>query len=511
MKNWHIFIIFATLVIFLRIPFISEYLYFPDSVIYALGMEKFDLTRDAPSAPGCIGYAAMGKFFNNFTKDTNRSLVFIGMLFSSLGCGVTYILGKEIFGKKAGMGASLLFLTSPLIWYFGEIAMPVTCNLFFSTLVAFFSYMAYTRKRLIYIVASAVSLGIGASFRQDILIFMLPLWIFAAMRKPLRNALPGLVVFLISCLIWIVPSSASAGGFFPYLNLCKERISGGGGHASYMTFSNIFEKKMHINNYLFTLITALFLGFIPFAWNLGRIFNPKAIIRDKRIKFLIVWILPSFIYMNLVGGGRGYSFSHIAAIFICAGLALEIIRSDFSDAGFPRLGENVLIILIIAITGVNIFFFLYDPHPLDTWLGNSWFRSADIRKHDEMLKIKLEYIKDNYPVDDSIIFVGAPKQTFWHVFYYLPSYRVYQPSGVYWKGTFMEMAYRHERTILDGPLLQIPQDIKNIIFFDEDLYPHIRAKRKIEKIALDKNHFLYAVRPGAQKNIKLEPGCLEVF
>ena len=511
---WLLPIILVLLTISLRIPFMSRWLYHMDSVIYALSMEKFDFMQGTPPAPGYIGYIYLGKIFCYFIQDANKSLVLIGIFFSVLSCGMLYLLGKEMFGKRNGFIAALLLITSPLVWFFGEIALSAISGLFFSSMVAFFSYRAILhRGKLSPIILSAVFLGIGASFRQDLLIFIFPLWFFAIWRRPFKQILLGLSILFISSLIWIIPSSIAAGGLMPYFTLCRERLFGYAGHFSYMTTTNIFLKKAHIYNYFITILTSVFLGIVPFVYCSGRFFNPLTIIRDKKIRFLIIWILPSFIYINLVGGGPGYCFVHLPALFIYIGMAIEVIYYDFKKAGFIRLGKSVLTSTIILILGVNVFFFLYyDPNPEKRWMGNSWFRNSDIRKHDDMLGIKLRYIKERFSPEDSLIFTGVSKQTYWPVFYYLPSYRVCQPDRVYWQSdTFMKVAHRHKRSSITGPLFRMPGGIKNIIFFDEDICPYIKSRRPPKKILLEKGYSLYLLPVSGERNIRLDFHNLEVF
>lgn len=510
MYNRYILILLILLAIFTRLPFMSQRLYYVDSVGYALGMEKIDFSKSAPAAPGCIGYIYFGKVLYYFMQDANRSLVFVAVLFTALGCSTLYLLGKTMFGMVNGIIAALLLLTSPLVWFFGEIALPVISNLFFSTLIALFCYRVIVTSRLSPVIFSSISLGIGASFRQDILVFMAPLFFFSICRRPLWQIFLAVLIVIVISLIWFVPSCILAGGIIPYITLCKERIFGEAGHISYMTVTNIFVKKMHLRNYLMTLLTAIFLGILPFIWYLGRFFNPLTISRDRNIQFITIWILPSFIYMNLVGGNRGYSFVHLSAIFIYLGLALESIYRDFRDAGFIRFGKAVFFTTIVSIIVVNIFFFFHDPHPGKKWMGSTWFRNIDIRRHDEMLEVKLRYIEENFSPQDSIIFAGGSKQTYWSLLYYLPEYRVCQPSRVFWQVDTMEFARYHRRKIVKGEYVDI-SEVKDVIFFDEDIYSYIKTSGTVKKIVLDKGYAIYLLHVTGERYIKLGHRNIEIL
>ena len=75
----------------------------------------------------------------------------------------------------------------------------------------------------------------------------------------------------------------------------------------------------------------------------------------------------------------------------------------------------------------------------------------------------------------------------------------------------MEMAYGRMRIQLQGPVYEIPEGIKNIIFFDEEIYPYIKSPRPVERIVLEKGYSLYLFRITGERKIKLDLHNLEIL
>jgi hypothetical protein len=494
LKDWHIFLFLCAATILTRILFASDLLYFNDSVIYSLAMEKFDLAGGTPPAPGYIGYVALGRLINFFVKDANRSLVWIGILMSSFAAGTAYLIGKNMYSRSIGLITALLLISSPLVWFFGEIAISSITNLFFGALVAFLCFKIIMTKKERYIILSGIALGIGAAMRQDLLIFMFPLWLFSLKDCSKKKIFTGLLTVLAVCQIWFIPTAVSCGGIKEYLSLCHKRIFGPAGHASYVTAKNIF--KEYIKGYTITLVTATFLGFIPFIYYLGRFFTPLNIMKNRRVQFIIIWILPSFIYINLVGGGRGYYFAHLIAIFLYVAAAIRGIGRDVMETGLRRTGKIIPYALIISIVIVNICVFTYDSNPEGTWEWYSWYKANDIKKRDELLGSKINYIRNNYNPQDTIIFSGGPQQTYFMATYYLPQFTIYQPSAVFWKSESSYMSLgraRRYKEINTDPYFEIPTGIKKIVFFDEDIIRYYKNEL-VEKIGVGKGYHLFCVR-----------------
>src|SRR4030067_3107297 len=106
-----------------RIPWTSKLLYHWDSVQFALALKKYDITLHQPHPPGYFLYVMLGRLLNLFINDADTFFVSISLIFSGLAVAAIYHLGKEIFDKNIGVIAAAIALTSPNLWFHGEVAL----------------------------------------------------------------------------------------------------------------------------------------------------------------------------------------------------------------------------------------------------------------------------------------------------------------------------------------------------------------------------------------------------
>ncbi len=162
-----------------------------DSVQFALALEKYDITVHQPHPPGYFLYVMLGRLVNFFIKDANSTFIFISILFSGLAVVTIYYLGKEIFDKKTGVIAALIALTSPNLWFHGEVALTYVVEAFFSSFVALLCWRILKGEHK-YLWLSVIALGIAGGIRQNTIVFLLPLWLFSVKGVPLRKIIASL-------------------------------------------------------------------------------------------------------------------------------------------------------------------------------------------------------------------------------------------------------------------------------------------------------------------------------
>ncbi|MCE7699054.1 MAG: glycosyltransferase family 39 protein [Methanobacterium paludis] len=176
-SNLLIAIFLTILTVVTRVPFVSKYLFEWDSVNFALSFNKYDIAMQQPQSPGYILYVYLGKVVNSIFHDPNTTMVFISIVFSILTVLLVYFLAKQILSQKIAIISALLLIFSPIFWFYGEITTIYPVESFLAVLIVYTSYQILRGKtRFIYI--SALTLGIAGGFRQELIIFMLPLWLY---------------------------------------------------------------------------------------------------------------------------------------------------------------------------------------------------------------------------------------------------------------------------------------------------------------------------------------------
>ena len=209
-----LFLFLAT--ILTRIPFTSKMLYHMDSIQFALALEHFDVTVHQPHPPGYFLYVMLGRLFNFFIRDPNTTFITISILFSALTVVVVYYLGKELFDSKCALIAALFAITSPNLWFHGELALSYAVEAFFSVFIAFLCWKIYNGKEN-YIWLLAIVVAIAGGIRQNTPVFLFPLCLFSVWKLPLRKILASVCLFAGSTLLWFVPMTRMTGGLNAYM------------------------------------------------------------------------------------------------------------------------------------------------------------------------------------------------------------------------------------------------------------------------------------------------------
>jgi len=200
-----------------RLPFKSKVLYCWDSVQFALATEKFDVSLYQPHPPGYILYVALAKLLNLLTSNPNLSLILINIIFSGLTVVCLFYLTQKIsftslplptqialtrsMHSQKGLKPSTtslplptliafssasLFIFSPIFWFNGEVALPYVMESLFSLLVALVCYEIIWGKD--YFILSSILLGLAGGVRQNLILFLFPLWLYALILGARRES-----------------------------------------------------------------------------------------------------------------------------------------------------------------------------------------------------------------------------------------------------------------------------------------------------------------------------------
>jgi hypothetical protein len=366
------------LVVITRIPFASKFLYEWDSVNFAIALDKYDILLHQPQPPGYILFVGLGKVFNQFSPDANTTLVFMSILFSTLTVILVYYLGKQLFSRNVAITGAILLIFSPIFWFYGEIATIYPSEAFLAILIAYTSYQTLKGSRN-FLYLSAIALGLAGGFRQDLIPFMSPLWLFCLLypardnyQNMVKRTMPALVVMGLSILTWLLPTIFLAGGLESYLN------SSGHFSASFKTSSVLFGASL-LNHLLMDGMLASWLmiglgflgGFLILLFIILKresILN-KGVFKKPKFIFMSLWILPSFLFLLFIPLSKpGYTLTFLPALALILGYVIITFSRDISHKFNISLKSVFTTILLIYII-LNSVYFLY-PYNLNeesTW------------------------------------------------------------------------------------------------------------------------------------------------
>ena len=493
-----VILFFSTIVS--RLPFTSKLLYDLDSVQFALGTNEYNITLHQPHPPGYIVYVMLGKLLNIFTHDANISFVIISIIFSALMVVIIYYLGMLLFTKEIGVLSALIALTSPSIWFHGEVSLGYIVEAFFCVLIALLCWKVLQGQHK-YIYASAIFLALAGGVRQNTMVFLFPLWLFSIRNVPIRKILISALLFMAVVSIWLVPMIILSGGLANYraaVNELWERVSD----------SRAIFKIGFLPVYVLHLLCLI--KFTTYGLGIGVGFlgvHLYSIIRkgawaykfeslgswllDTKSIFFMVWLIPSVLFFMIVfihPENVGYSLFFIPGLTIL--LANSLIRCSDICGKLILKGDHHSRVFVKSFAALiiisNALVFLLFPTHVSV---------SEIRNHEKNLQGVTSYVRDNFSPDDVVVFTDDLHYLgFRHAMYYLPDYKVFQTRlmgsypemGIFWgvnQHTYFSRNVRIPKGVKHCLILTHPSILKEQIMKMEN----ILSPKEMELTALPDN------------------------
>lgn len=234
----------------------------------------------------CI-VALLSKATGSITEVTARLPSVLGAFGTVL---VTYSLGKSLFGRRAGLLAALILACTPKFYHYTRaVRLDVVYTFFVTSALASF-YYGYTYKQRTYLFLSGSMIALAALTKGPLTLYFPAaiIFLYLAYCHDLRflvsrNCLLGVVVLLLTILVWVIPACMEGGcnyinGFIPN-NITK-----------YATKSAEWDVPLEY-------LGDVFIGAAPWAlffpMVLYHYFSSGA--RHKETTFLLIWMSVIFL------------------------------------------------------------------------------------------------------------------------------------------------------------------------------------------------------------------------
>ncbi len=406
--GWLLSIGFLAITAVSRIPFRSEMLFAWDSANFAFALDEYNVAFHQPQPPGYPLYVASAKLLYSLGIDANMSYVLLSLIASSLAVWCLFLLGWRLYGLQTAIVAALLLVTSSVFWSNGVVAYPYAFLALFSTLVLLLVTETKLGPRNL-IVPAAFVLALGAGFRPELLLFLLPVWLYAWWGRSLRSLFGGIAVLLAVVLAWAVPTVQLSGGWEAYVRASSEYY---GFWAGQSAGPIAYLKSVLDNTRLLAavLYNGIGLALLPIIYFLGRYFSPQQVVRDSRTRIVLLWMIVPFVfYMLVYVGNPGHVLSFLPALLIYAALAMRGFARDCEQAyrflmtqrGMVttaltphRVSLGITTVLVAAIAISNVLLFLF---------ATGQGRYQEIRHIDEILTKQVRYIALNHAPEQTLI------------------------------------------------------------------------------------------------------------
>lgn len=173
-----------------RWPYRSHALFSWDSANFALAVDRIDIAAHRPHPPGYLGYVFAARALRPLTGSVNGALVVWNLLVTILAAALVALFAWEVNeGPRrawAAAAAWAVLVTSPLLWFYGEIAEIYPSELFVSLLVAYAASRAL-RGRPHALEWCAAAIAVAVLFKMTAAVFLLPLIGYAWTASPARG------------------------------------------------------------------------------------------------------------------------------------------------------------------------------------------------------------------------------------------------------------------------------------------------------------------------------------
>lgn len=415
-SEWLVCVLLFVLTAISRVPFRSHILYSWDSVNYAFGMRHFDVLTEQPQPPGYIVYVWLARLVDALAHDANAAMVLISIVAGALAAVALYLLGRLLFGRAAALAAAVLLSTSPLFWFYGDIALPHTLD---AALILIALWLLYRTRRgepdMIW--PAAVVLALAGGVRPQTLVFLAPVTAFAVWRAGWWRLLGAVLVGATLCLGWVLPLIGSAGGLRPYLHKLSTYSARFEVDTSLLRGAGLAGLQHNVGKLvtytLFACAAALLPLLVYAALRASRhrcadLEGPPP--APGRSLFLVLWAAPPLLYYTIVQmGQQGMILIFLPIAFLLAGAAAA------------RLATGRRFWLALACLGVlNAGVFILLPAQPPGLRGQHLPVSQTIRDNDRYYSLRFADIRSRFTAQSTAVVADNWR----HVEYYLPGYEL---------------------------------------------------------------------------------------
>jgi hypothetical protein len=386
-------LLLALLVLLTRLPLRSRLLYHWDSINFAFALERFDIAEGQPHAPGYLLYVLLGRAAAWLSGDAQRGFVLLAILGSVLAVVALHELGRRLWDERTGTVAALLLLSSPLFWFYGEIALPHTLDALLVIVAATLCWRVWSGENRIALLL-ALWLGLAGGVRQQSLVFLLPLAIVACWRLPWRIKLGAALLLLVVVLAWLLPLFALTGGMTRYLAIVRAYAELFDRPTSLLLGAGWAGLRHNLDKLMRYTAWAWAIGSVPALlgiWLARR--SAWMIVRDRRCWLLALWAVPCLLFYTLIHmGQQGLIFVYLPILLLLSA------RGALAIAARWRWGYALIAACILG----NGLLYLFAPATLLP--GRLKVLSqATIREQDRLLAAQIAAVRSDLPPNAALL------------------------------------------------------------------------------------------------------------
>ena len=409
---WAVITLFG-LTIISRIPFRSQILYHWDSVNFSYAMREFSVAKEQPQPPGYIVYVWLCRVVDLLFGDPQVTMVWISVIASALAVVALFYLGRAMFNTRVGLIAALFLATSPLFWFYGEIALPHSLDMLLVIVGLWWLYETMKGQHR-YLYPAIAVFAVAGGVRQQTLVFLAPMILFALRKIGRKQFLIASALGVAICLLWFVPLAAASGGVGAYLETMSTFADPFNATTSVLMGAGWWGVRRNLRKLTMYTLFGSSATLLPLAAYVAlKLWKREWTPFGEKIFFFALWLAPTMIFYTFIHmGQQGLILIFLPALLLWAARALTGL--------LQKASRQTMAVATIAVLVINIGIFLLAP---EQPLGGDRLRlltRSTLLNSDHYYQYRFELVENNFPLESTAILAV----NWHHVEYYLPSYRL---------------------------------------------------------------------------------------
>lgn len=414
LKYHYVIILIVTISLILRLYLKSNYLDDWDSVQFILGLKQYSIIAHQPHPPGYPVYIFLGRITNHLFNNGIESFTFMSAFFGSLALVPTYLMAREFVGYRAGILSAIILSLAPAEMLFSEVVMSDIVSMFFISTTAYLLYKGLKSSNYLYLASFILAITIGVRQTDFLLIMLLLITLFYI--KNIKKISISILILLIGIALWLIPVIIVTG----LGNFIMAQSMQGKAAVEMGTLNSL--GGLNLSNLVFTIKTliGLFIEGWSFAFFIFALIVLIAIfyksedlkknIRDKRLVFLLGWLIPYFLLFIFV------TDLYISRYLLPVFPPLAIIFGSSMVEIYDTIGSKNVKKILALFSLIIIIFMGY--HAISSAYAIHTTEPAPVAA--------AEFIKNNYDPNGTVIVVF---ESFRHLQYYLPEFKIMRASA----------------------------------------------------------------------------------
>jgi hypothetical protein len=320
----------ASIVLFLvltRVAVAPRYLFYFDSANFALALEDFNPAMHRPQPPGYPLFVLLTRLLHAFISSPERVMLVAGLIGAIAAVWLTRALASMMFGEKAGILAMVLLASDPVFW-FGGVTNQI--RIFLAVTAAGIGLLAWralsrpaepARLHILF-----AGMGLFAGFRpiEAWLFLPLALWVWWRADRSWRRLGIAALAATATTIPWLAPTIIASGGPVKFLGTLTQ-YAGDQFEGTSALFGAPGPAAWHMG---LQAIGWTFIGAIVWAWAMPFLPWKKNTRGRRRLMFLALAFLPTFLFSMIVHvGDPDQVLAEVTILCVAGGLVLaQLVR-----------------------------------------------------------------------------------------------------------------------------------------------------------------------------------------